>query len=332
MSYSIEGEIGRFDILARSLSTAGFKVDKLADFAYGFSPNVDIPRNSSSLNSKKHALTFLGLIHGNEWGGVAVINEVLAFLHTGSFKLKIPLAFALGNPWAAKENRRFRESDLNRSFACKRPKTLEQLRADTLAPVLADSAYLVDFHQTRQKSEQPFFIFPYTRSAFDFARSICLHSPIVTHWGKPFSLDGMCTDEFVNSQGGVGITIELGQNGFDAYQIAAGFKSSMHAIQSASDLLTESAVPKLNLADGEIYTWAKVYGYPEGDVVLEPGWENFKEVKTGQKIGSINGESILSDHDGRILFASYPRNDVSTKPAELCRVIRKIKLTDLPKS
>lgn len=325
MSYLIETEISRFAELMNRDSTSTIKLTKIADYAVLLTPKNQGAYHT--LQEKDIALTVLGLIHGNEWAGTAVLNEVLDFILRGLWTLEVPVAFVLGNPAAAKDNRRFIDSDLNRSFGKSKPTTLEQRRASEISPILERTSFLLDLHQTREQSAQPFFIFPYTRKGFAFAHTISPHTPIVTHWGKSFSNDGMCTDEFTNKCGGTGITLELGRNGFDAYQIAAGFKACLHALDYASSKEQPSA---LNSMTAELYTWHKVFDYPEGNVILNPGFYNFMDIKTGTTLGTVNGEAIVCDADGKILFPSYPRADVSFKPAELCRIIKPITLADLP--
>ena len=70
---------------------------------------------------------------------------------------------------------------------------------------------------------------------------------------------------------------------------------------------------------GEVYTWAEVVPYPEkGDVLLDGGWDNFKEVKEGQKMGTVDGEPIFAPVDGYMIFPNYTRVKVqdTVRPKE----------------
>jgi len=198
-----------------------------------------------------------------------------------------------------------------------------------LEAILGNTAFLLDFHQTSERSEQPFFIFPFTPLGFRFASAVAMETPIVTHWGRPFSKEGRCSDEFVNVKGGAGITLELGKNGFDPYQIGAGFAASVRALELATDYLVHGAKFDGD-SKADIYTWAEVIDYPEGEVVLESGFVNFAAIAAGQKLATVNGKPLFSKYDGRILFPAYPKPGLAKKPAELCRIMRRVGVEELP--
>jgi hypothetical protein len=270
-----------------------------------------------------------------------VLNGLLALLNRGAVNLRLPVAFLLGNPWAAKENKRFLERDLNRSFNRKDPAAAEELRARDLGAVLKDTAYIVDYHQTSRVSERPFFIFPYGRRSLAFARAVGPRQTIVTHWGRPFSSEGMCSDEFVNSQGGTGISLELGQNGFDPYQIAVGIECGLWALRTVTDELegrAKDAHPvetRRAATEAEIYTWADIMPWPAaGTVALDEGWYNFRDVARGQRLGTLDGKPLLATVDGKMLFPKYltaeQQRQLESRPTELCRIMKRINEVELP--
>lgn len=334
MSWNIENEINRFTSFPKT-AASHLAVEPLCEFGF-----VVKPRSGPVMPVKKSfALTILGLTHGNEYAGVAVVNSILSFLNTGSVKLDFPVAFALGNPWAARENKRFLERDLNRSFARADSVLLEEKRADVLESLLKETAYLVDFHQVSRPSDRPFFIFPYTKSSYAFARSIVPAMTMVTHWGDAFSAEGMCTDEFVNEHGGTGISIELGQNGFDVYQVAAGIEAGLRAITVASAALrgqpADAFTADMAFNTGELYTWSEIIRWPDQGIVdLREGWINFGAVAAGESLGTVDGRPIHVKEGGRILFPKYLTRDqqaqLTTRPTELCRIMKKIEVNDLP--
>jgi len=317
---------------------AHLTVERLADYGWLVRPRGVV--SEVLPGGKRIALTLMGITHGNEWAGLAVLNHLLALLDSRVCTLTVPVAFLLGNPWAARENRRFRECDLNRSFARPAPTLAEEQRAADLAPVLADSAYLVDFHQTARVSGRPFFIFPFNRNSFGFARDVAPRLTVVTHWGKPFSAEGMCTDEYVNSQGGTGISLELGQNGFDPYQIAVGVEASLWALQAATHYLRDGVPPGRLVAsrlpaEPEIYTWAEIVPWPaQGVVELDEDWTNFKSVAQGQALGKLDGRPLLAPASGLMLFPKFltreQQANLTTRPTELCRIMRRVGVDALP--
>ena len=246
------------------------------------------------------------------------------------------MAFILGNPWAARENKRFLERDLNRSFALQDSGSREGRRARELTAVLKDTAYIVDFHQTSRPSERPFFIFPYNERSYRFAREIGPRHTIVTHWGKPFSAEGMCSDEFVNSQGGTGISLESAI-GFDPYQIAVGVEASLWAIKAVGEARSGGEAFSRRRLDAapQLYTWADIVAWPaDGLVDLDEGWSNFKDVGAGQRLGAVGGKPLNARVSGKILFPKYltreQQQELLSRPTELCRIMRPISEAELP--
>lgn len=335
MSYSIDREITRFNKLAASRSDH-VTIEPLCDQAV-----LVTPRSRQLLHppGKRVALALLGITHGNEWAGIAVINQILGRVLAGSVDLRIPVAFLLGNPAAAVVNKRFLDRDLNRSFNRSQAVLREERRALELADILQDTAYLLDFHQVTRRSDRPFFIFPFNSKSYAFARAIGPRHTVVTHWGRPFSSEGMCSDEFVISRGGTGISFELGQNGFDHYQIAVGVDAGLEALRVVTEQMAHGQfLDPLNLAEeetGELYTWAEIAPWPErGYVELRADWNNFDRVQLGEVIGTIDQEPILAQNAGRMLFPKYLTREeqaaLTVRPTELFRIMRPISPADLP--
>jgi len=345
-TYNIEREIERFaaideHVRAHShLRHVRLEVEKIDEFGWLLSPEGGFDAGRLA-TGKDIALTLMGIVHGNEWGGIAVLNAVLDLIAKGTVTLTAPTAFLLGNPQAAKANKRFLEKDLNRSFDVSNPTHKEELRALALQKTLTRTARLVDFHQTSRPCDRPFFIFPHSDDAYAFAREILPRQTIVTHWGKPFSVEGRCSDEFVNSRGGIGVTIELGQNGFDPYQVSAGTVAAIASISAVSVALAgpvasdkQEKVAPYTL--GPIFTWGAVLPWPEeGVVTLRPGLDNFTEVKEGEELGRAGSTPILAPVAGRMLFAKYLTPDqqanLTSRPTELCRIMKQVEANDLPK-
>ena len=338
MAAAIDQHIERFERFANDHSVAlgsDITIERICDYGWLLTPRrnrISLPRN------KTIGLTLMGITHGNEWSGAAVINETLSHIAAGSINLDIPVAFILGNPWAALQNKRFLERDLNRSFARAQAVSLEERRAAELMGVLGRTAFILDFHQTIRHTDRPFFIFPYNSCSLNFARQILPQLTVVTHWGKPFSAEGMCTDEFVISQGGTGVSLELGQNGFDTYQIAVGVEAALWAIRVAAmncsgdiEALRRRAVS----CAPDLYTWASILPWPErGYVELIDGLDNFRDVHLGEQLGRIQDQPLLATVAGKLLFPKYLSKEQqalqTTRPTEILRIVKPIELTDLP--
>lgn len=334
MTFPIHREIERFERFI-SQPPRQLTIERLDEFGVLVKPQASNRFNANFPDGKDIGLVLMGLTHGNEWAGGAIINEILGHIAAGNVVLDIPVAFVLGNPWAARANKRFIERDLNRSFAKAEPKACEELRAKVLTPILKRTAYLVDYHQTSRESDRAFFIFPYAKPSFAFARAMAPRLTIVTHWGKPFSAEGMCTDEFVNSQGGVGVSLEVGQNGLDPYQIAVGVDAGLWAIRAASDLLRGTQPAERERSEPEIYTWAEIMPWPKTGVVeLNAGWSNFRDVALGERLGTVGGGPLTATSAGKMLFPKYlsPEQQAAleSRPTELCRLMKRITTRDLP--
>lgn len=332
MNTTLDIELSKFEALCKKALALGG--ESLCDWA------VSIPANTDEIslpNNKRFALSLFGIVHGNEIGGVAVINQILEWIFSSSAPRPFKIAIALGNPKAAKEDKRFLDRDLNRSFERSENELWEDQRARDLEKILDETHFLIDFHQTMLKSDRPFFIFPYNKKSFDFARAINPNQAIVTHWGKPFSEDGRCTDEYTNRQGGIGITFETGQNGFDPYQVAVGFQTGINAVNRVPSLITgtlETTNEKQTY--GDIFTWSEIIAWPESGLIeLTPGLTNFTHFDAGESIGTCDGKPIKLRNGGRIIFPKYvdleTQKGFQTRPAELIRVMKKIELGDLPK-
>lgn len=90
-------------------------------------------------------ILIVGGIHGNEPTGIAVArhfikNKVLGF--TG----------LITNQKAIEKNKRFLETDLNRSFDTKTPTSLEEILATKIKPLLTKYDLIIDIHNTKAKS------------------------------------------------------------------------------------------------------------------------------------------------------------------------------------
>ncbi len=298
-----------------------FLVDNLCPYVYRLSPKN---RRPEKIPGKELALTVMAVTHGNEVGGIRVLNRLLELLASGMWQPNFSFVLALGNPWASLEEKRYLERDLNRSFARDKQAQHEDRRARELETVLQTTAFFVDIHQTIEASDRPFFIFPYNAKCYRFARSLADDIPIVTHWGGGFSRDGACTDEYVNKYGGVGITVELGKKGFHPYQEGVGLKVCLEAFNSVNKEITGQELTVSEL-EPEILTWAEVIPYPDGEEArLDEGWYNFKWVEKDQRLGiGNNGKDIIAPCSGPVLFPKYLRDSSgSQRPKEICRIMK----------
>ena len=316
----VEREFDYFHRNIKQLSSCGYQVrEEIAD-GYLIEPH----------DSGEILLTLMALTHGDEVAGLAVLNEVVAFLQAGSVPLRGGLALLLGNYPAALRGKRYVQRDLNRSFARQEIAVLddEALRARALATVLQRTKFFIDFHQTTARSTSSFAIFPYQQRSLAFAQLVHGELPVVTRFGGRFSQDGMCSDEFVQERGNVGITIELGQKGFDPTQIAQGVLVALRALRCV-----HSTASLGNIAvTAPLYTFGQVVTCPaSGDAQLVDGLYNFQKIVRGQSLAVVDGKTVVAEDDGVVLFPKY-EFDRQRPPHELCHVLRTVDAKNLPDS
>lgn len=322
MKNKVENEIKIFEQTPHILSK--YKVEKLTKQAFRIHfGDIDLP------SDKKVALTLMAVTHGNEVGGIATLNRLVRYW-ADSTPLPLVVDLILGNVEASIANKRYLDRDLNRSFGRQDVQSREDIRARELEPFLSETCFLLDIHQTIEACDRPFFIFGYNNRSFEFACSLDEQIPIVTHWGKGFSNDGLCTDEFTNTKGGIGITIELGKKGFGTYMEAVGMSVSLSAMNVVHKVLSGEDLSSMANPPQQLYTWGEVIPWPSNKASLDKGWYNFKEVEKGQILGKDGNSDILASVSGPILFPKYPGAGEKT-PAEICRILKPIKVGDLGK-
>lgn len=315
----IRAEVRRFRSLTRKLKKRADLIvdDSIPDTLVVTPQSILLHRGST----KRIALTFLAIVHGDEIGGAAVLNRLLAEMAGAARSPEIPLAFILGNPAAALKHARYLERDLNRTFGLTTGNLLEERRARVLGDLLKETDFLVDFHQTTEETDRPFFIFPFERRSYDFARAISPRRTIVTHWDEPAAGEHFPSDGFVQRCGGTAITIELGKKGMASAQIKDGVECGLASYRA----VIEGFGP--GKETGPVYTWSDHLPWPTGDFVdTVRGLRNFLPVKEGAKLAEVDGRAVRAPRDGLVLFPRYlvRRHQATHRPPDLCRILKPI--------
>jgi succinylglutamate desuccinylase len=161
--------LDQFDELLADLASH-YPLKKLGNYIYILGPQK---------KNEKVSFTFTGIIHGDEPSGFLLILELLKFLKSFKPTLNFSMGLALGNFNAFLANKRFLETDLNRSFSSPKVDSLEQKRAVELSQLLSQTKILIDFHQTIQPSHYPFFIFPFTKRGLALAHYLATDLPFL---------------------------------------------------------------------------------------------------------------------------------------------------------
>ena len=323
---SIEGRkenLKQFKKKMEALSNS-YEVENIDDYLYVLHGDE---------RNERVRFTVLGLTHGNEVAGFYILEKFISYLEALKIKLPFSVGIALGNYEAYCEGKRFLDCDLNRSFGTSRNEYREQKRAKIISKLLQRTDFLLDFHQTQRPCLSPFFIFPYHEKSLLLAAHLDSRIPIVTHWSGGFSKDGMCTDEYVNSLGGVGISLETGYLLRDSLQISFGFELVLKMIFHDACLKSDvqmSPISESDLKQLIVYSWAHVFPYPsEGRVILNEDLSNFSFIQKGSKLGEVEGLDIRAKEEGYLLFPKYIKSS-DPRPKELFRLIKRVSYADLP--
>lgn len=243
-------------------------------------------------------LTLCTLIHGNEIGGLEVFFSLLEDIQSKKLNIQSNLRLVLGNVDAFYEDKRFLETDMNRSFDLTETKTNEEKRAKELEPYFSSSDILIDIHQTIGATETPFFIFEYEERSYNLARYLNQTLPIVTH-NKKRQFKGKTSTAYMISQGRMGITVETGQKGIEDTQISLGLEIARKAIE------TDFSTPIESFPVSNTFTFHQIIPNPNGSLELTRKMINFEKVTKNEVLARGDGAEVRSEVDGVVLFPKY---------------------------
>lgn len=274
-------------------------------------------------NDRKEKIDLLltALVHGDEVGGIQILNTILKQLSESKKKLAISIGFLLCNVDAATENKRFNEKDLNRSFLVRDIKYKEERRAQTLSQIVARSKFLMDFHQTVEPTEKAFFVFEKNEKLIQLAHSLLPEIPRVTFSSKGFSNDGKTMLEYASTMGAYAMALECGQAGFCDSLSEKISKLTFKLIEK----LSENELKISNDSTIEVFHIDATIENGGGDYLL-PGLKSHMRIDQGQLIGyRKNGEQIKAPRDCYLYFPRYGElTDSSSVLCFLASVVKKI--------
>ncbi len=261
-------------------------------------------------------LTLMGAVHGNEIIGLFILCELFEKILKGDLQPKINVAFILGNREALKQDVRFTEKDLNRSFQKnkKHASSHEERRAHEIESILEKTSFLVDFHQTQTPTHRAFFVLNYTRKSHLWARFLNPEIPIINFKEGMKREENITSTIFTNHAGGAGITLELGEKGFEEKQLEKALKVALQGINSFFEMEEKwSIVEKKETGFIEesfkhhhnFYCIVEKVEAPSEEGDLHHDIINFSPVKKGDALGVFEGEELVSLHDGVVIFPKY---------------------------
>jgi succinylglutamate desuccinylase len=306
----IHNEIDNFLQSKTKLMFNGHKIKIIDDFGFVIAGNQD--------QSERIDLLITGLVHGNEVIGVEVINRIIA--HFIQHKdININLGFLLCNLEAAKNDTRFIESDLNRSFSVDEITTLEQRRAAEISKIVDQADFVFDLHQTIEPSLTPFFVLEHRHELIRIANQLLPQFPIVTFGTGGFSQTGKTMLEYASSIGTKALVLECGQKGFSAElsEKLTGACLELIKTMKQAEIQNPKDISVLHLV-GSITNM--------GNTHLIPGLVSYLPIKQGQVLAHEGELEIKAPFDGRLVFPSY--GEKARTNHELCNLGKVINYLD----
>ncbi len=269
-------------------------------------------------------ILFGGITHGNEIGSLPSLAELAESLVNQKTQFGGIVTIMLGNVEACLANERFLEADLNRVFLDAAPESKEKVRAQELMSLFEGIDLFVDFHQTIEPSEAPFFIFPFHLAGYHWARVASGGARLVTRDpAKEFATGQVCADEYARNLGVPGITIEMGQKGLTELSASLTSHSCLRIMTAMDRIASGESLESMIEADDEselqFFEIQFAQQFDSQFMRLVPGLKNFTPVKTGQVIGQsdADGSPLTAPMDGYLLFPKYPRrleNNAAKRP------------------
>jgi succinylglutamate desuccinylase len=260
-------------------------------------------------------VTLTTLVHGNEIGGIEVFIKLLEEIRSGKIKLRTNLRLILANVEAYYADKRFIESDMNRSFGIDDPKTKEEIRAKEIEKYLDDSDVLVDIHQTIGATKTPFFIFELDEASYNFARHLHSSLPIVTY-AKKRDFKGKTSTGYLIGKNKIAVTIETGQKAVEDIQISLGLEIVRKALH------TDFSRPLPSSPFANTFTFSQVISNPDRSLEMVKVYQNFDPVRNGELMAKNKTTEVFAETDGVVLFAKY--GDYAKTSVELALVLRPV--------
>ena len=167
------------------------------------------------------SVALVGITHGEEVIGLHILNEILFRLIEGKLTIRGELYLILGNRKAYLKNSRYTDTDLNRAYWVESESDKhEEQRAFKIKNSIRNCSYVIDFHQTVEDTLFPFFFLPnHDNKLYDWISYI---GPDIATIKKPLSEKITTLSSYVISQNNLGVTLEVGGNGFELISNCAG--------------------------------------------------------------------------------------------------------------
>lgn len=267
-------------------------------------------------------VSIVGAMHGNEFVGVHVAEQVLKLasdgIHAGILNVMI------GNPaayeYSAEGVRFIRENggkDMNRLFGEGSNDCEAKKRVELMKPFLAQSDLMLDIHSTLNPSDLMLIIPEMKHKFADVIPELGIERVLTGPGLQHPSGQKIESDTYVAGKGGLGITVEAGwQDTIDVEKITDGVlkalvKMGIFSADQMSGLARKSK--KLGFKDLKIANiYQQVFAGADGFDFLGGKFGYLEPAPKGMHIGDeINGEvrkPVILKKDSRILFQKSSEN------------------------
>jgi hypothetical protein len=269
-------------------------------------------------------LVFFAGIHGNEPSGIFALNQVFEELQKSGYPFKGTIIGLAGNLWALERGERYQYKDLNRLW---NRAHIYQLEANTFQPKNEDEKQMLAIQHIirtiRQEESGPFYFFDLHTTSGDTIPFITVNDsllnrkftnqyPIPTILGIEEYLEGPLLS-YLNQLGYVSFGFEAGQHdSLDSIQnhlafiwMSLGFAGSLNkqlpVIQKHLNGWKNSYSDKHRFY--EIFERYQIKD--QENFKMEPGFENFQLIESGQLLAKSDKQPILARINSRIFMPLY---------------------------
>lgn len=285
-------------------------MERLDDLLQQFAAYAD-ERNVATFGRGGPIVAIGCLTHGNEPGPLEGAVAVMDALARGALTFPGTAHFIVGNEPAARAGVRFIEADLNRVWV-EGATGAEADRARQLMPLLDTVDVFVDLHQTSQPALRPFWTDAWKPELEAWIAALGEPGdPWLTRPpGEMFAPGTCCADEYLQRQGRVGLTLELGERGFRP-EVAERVQTTIKKLFAAA--AGARRVDGVLLPPGEHPdpSWlVRAHSEPFDDrrKALRPGVSSLQPVQAGELL-SEGPIELRAPADGFLAFPFHAPRD-----------------------
>lgn len=242
-------------------------------------------------------VAIMGGVHGDEGCGVVayewLLNEFLPNLEG----LRGRVFLIKGNPLACSQNVRFVEADLNRLYGDGNKKeNYEERRVEEIKVTLDECEALLDIHSTSRPSV-PMTCSTGRAGNLKIARKLPVEYITIGWEGKT---SGMASDDYMEAQGKVGVTVECGwsqdpEGGDIAKRAAKAFLQEMNMLSDEIEAEKYELEPRILELYETIFPESENFKFVDGVV-------SFMEFKAGEKYADDGNAEYRAEEDTFIVM------------------------------